>query len=642
MTDSLHQQAMGPPSDMAYRAPAVLPFELIQHIGIFFEENLYTQGLNLLYSTLTSGTYASQKALVSLPQHIALAVTFLVHPTTTTRAKSAEAKDAASAALRLLRLLSTLVSPQDCRLNQAFAFAHQTLRSGGRHHTDEGDSHLYSPSSKPLNLEMGQSDSLWSRAEDFWHAVGWAFNCSVLHPERWERWQIWLQYMCEIMEDDWEQRLETYRAIEARKKDDARKIESEQAEQEAEQAKKAKEGAEGALKKTTQGTEKAAGKKGKSTGARKRAQEAKQTEESKGRARRTWQKAAPAEKIDRGARKVDEDLSILRESLIFQFISASNDSGRSRRILRAIFADGSTTSVNEFREVFNKELNSRRGPEKAKKRDREVNVDKNQYGDYLSQEETDDEVNGAVDSTNPKTGPVRRSKRTRRGTRTGAPPAQPVDFGSTSLPHHSVGLSPMGGIDSLRLRKRLLGILSDVSYRLPQDFISVLDLYNLFADNIAAQPLPIFQAFVSPFILPEFTDAEQTTLCEILLYSLREASAPSSNETYLYQSKLEKCFLPFGAANGSLVNNIKMSILLESAIMLLGKSDLLTATPSFKKVVQSGINRREGKAQDELRRGQNSKRQMPLEWSLLRESSERLMSLAELLSPPGQSVTVRV
>ena len=200
----------------------------------------------------------------------------------------------------------------------------------------------------------------------------------------------------------------------------------------------------------------------------------------------------------------------------------------------------------------------------------------------------------------------------------------------------------MGGIDSLRLRKRLLGILSDVSYRLPQDFVPVLDLYNLFADNIAAQPLPIFQAFVSPFILHEFTDAEQTTLCEILLYSLREASAPSSDETYLYQSKLEKCFLPFGAANGSLVNNIKMSILLESAIMLLGKSDLLTATPSFKKVVQSGIDRRGGKAQDELRRSQNSKRQVPFEWSLLRESSERLMSLAELLSPPGQSVTVMV
>ncbi|KAJ5532690.1 hypothetical protein N7494_009242 [Penicillium frequentans] len=596
MTESLHQQVMGPPSDMAYRTPAVLPFELIQHIGIFFEENLYTQGLNLLYSTLTSGTYASQKALVPLPQHIALAVTFLVHPTTTTRAKSVEAKDAASVALRLLRLLSTLVSPQDCRLNHAFTFAHHTLRSGRRHHTDESDNDLHSPGSKPLNLEMGKSDSLWSRAEDFWHAVGWAFNCSVLHPERWERWQIWLQYISE--------------------KEDARKLESEQAEE---------------VEKT----------KGENTGVRKIGQETKQAKEPKGRSKRTWQKAAPTEKVDRGARKVDEDLGILRESLIFQFISASNDSRRSRRILRAIFADGSTTSVNEFREVFKKELKSQRGPEKAKKREREVNIDKEQYGDYLSQDESDDEVNEVVDPKNPNTGSVRRSKRTRRGTRTGAPPAEPAGVGP-SLPHHNAGLSPMGGIDSLRLRKRLLGILSDVSYRLPGDFISVLELYNLFAENIAAQPLPIFQAFVSPFILPEFTDAEQTTLCEILLYSLREASAPSSDETYLYQSKLEKCFLPFGAATNTIANNVKMSILLESAMMLLGKSDLLTATPSFKKIVQSGIDRRNGKAREELRRSQNSKKQEPLELSLLRESSERLLSLAELLTPPGQFVNVRV
>jgi hypothetical protein len=489
-----------------------------------------------------------------------------------------------------------------------------------------------------LNLDMGQSDSLWSRAEDFWHAVGWAFNCSVLHPERWERWQVWLQYMCEVMEDDWEQRLETYRANEARKKDDAREVESEQAEQ-AQDAENAEGEAEGAQKNAARGTgtEKS---KGKSTGARKKAQESKEAEEPKGRSRRVWQNVAPTEKVDRRAKKVDEDLSILRESLIFQFISTANESGRSRRILRAIFADGSTTSVNEFREVFKKELKSRSGPEKAKKREREVNIDKGQYGDYLSQDETDDEVNGAVDPKNPDSGPVRRSKRTRRGTRTGPPPAEPANVGP--LPQQNVGLSPMGGIDSLRLRKRLLGILSDVSYLLPQDFIPVLDLYNLFADNIIAQPLPIFQAFVSPFILPELTDAEQTTLCELMLYSLREASAPSSDETYLYQSKLEKCFLPFGAANGSVVNNTKVSMLLEATIMLLGKSDMLTATPSFKKVVQSGIDRREGRAREEPRRSQNSKKQESLELTWLRESSERLLSLAELLSPPGQFVNVRV
>ncbi|KAJ5777888.1 hypothetical protein N7520_001134 [Penicillium odoratum] len=618
MADSHHRKAMAPPADMAYRTPAVLPFELIQHIGIFFEENLYTQGLNLLYSTLSSGTYASQKAFVPLPQHIALAVTLLVHPSTTTRAKSPEAKEAASVALRLLRLLSTLVNPHDCRLNHAFVFTQQTLRSGRSHHTEDDDRGLQSSGRKPLNLEMGQGDSLWARAEDFWHAVGWAFNCSVLHPERWERWQVWLHYMCEIMEDDWEQRLETYHEFGAQKREDARTLE---------EAKKGNGAAGGPRKKTNAGP--AEKTKVKAKGTRKSAHDT-EAEEPKGRARRAWQNGELNQNPAKAARKVDEGLSILRESLIFQFIAASNDNGRNRRILRAIFADGSTTSINEFRQVFRKELKARRAPDKPKKREREVHVDKEQYGDYMSQEETDDEVNGADDS---KPKPIRRSKRTRRGTRTvpNGSSAQ-ADTGSTSLPRQDVGLSSMGGLDSLRLRKRLLGILSAVSFRLPQDFISVLDLYNLFSDNIGPQPLPIFQAFVSPSILPEFADEEQTTLCEILLYSLREASAPSTDEAYLDQSKLEKCFLPYAAAASSVVSNIKVSILLEAAIVLLGESNRLTVTDSFMYAVEAGIDRRVNKASAELQRSQTSEDQSP-EWSWLVESCNRLTFLTELLSP---------
>ena len=53
---------------------------------------------------------------------------------------------------------------------------------------------------------ISDADSVWQRAEDFWHVVGWAFRCSVLHPERWERWQIWLQFMCNVLEDDWKER----------------------------------------------------------------------------------------------------------------------------------------------------------------------------------------------------------------------------------------------------------------------------------------------------------------------------------------------------------------------------------------------------------------------------------------------------
>ncbi|KAJ5929562.1 hypothetical protein N7454_006512 [Penicillium verhagenii] len=609
-------EIMPPPDDRPYRIPVELPFELIQHVGIFFEEEMCPnpphstlgrnpannfptddQGLNLLYNTLSSGTYAAQKVFSPLPQHVALAVTFLVHPSTTTSAKSDQLEDPAFLALRLLRLLSTLVSPQDCGLNHAFKFSHQALRSGRQHRTLEEEGDLQSPGHGLSNVRLALEESLWSRAEDFWHAVGWAFNCSVLHPERWERWQIWLQYMCDIMEDDWAHWLKTYEEIQARRKDEAQKPEE-------------------------VSEEKATPKK-----ARNAASDANQAGSSKdSKTGHAWKNVARQVKSDqRAAKKTDQDRDIFRESLIFKFINASTDTGRNRRILRAIFADGSTFSVNEFRKVFKTELKAPPTPDQVKKRDREVNIDKDQYGDYMTPEMDED------DDEDLTPGPARRSKRTRRGTRTGAA-AQPDAAAQTSIPQHSAGLAPMGGISSLRLRKRLFGILSDVANQLPREFIDWFDLYTLFADLISVQPLPIFQALVSPTILPEFSNEEQSTLCEMMLLGLREASAPSlESEGYLSQAKLELCFLPFAAATNSVANNTKMSILLEAAIMLLGDGGFLTATPSFRKAVEDGINRRSEQTQDGLMSSKNSRNMDPLEFSWLLESHERLTSLTELL-----------
>ncbi|KAJ5109181.1 hypothetical protein N7456_005856 [Penicillium angulare] len=553
--------AMAPPGGQSYRKPAELPFELVQNIGIFFEENLYSQGLNLLISSISSGTYASEKIIVPLPQHIALATTFLVHPSTTTRAKSAEEKDAAHLSLRLLRLLSSLVSPQDCRLNHAFSFAKRVSRSGRQ--KEEENSSLRTD--KPLNLEMGRSDSLWSRAEDFWHMVGWAFNCSVLHPERWERWQIWLRYMCDVLEDDWAERVREYEDV-------TRPVEL------------------GSLE-------------------------------------------------DNGGRRRAVPLNILRDSLIYQFITSNSTYGRNRRILRSIFADGSTASINEFRAVFKKELMSLQTPEKPKKREREVNIDQDIYGDYLSQDDTDEEVSGATDSaaqnTSPsnKNGKTRRTKRTRRGTRTdtGAKTNGSAEVQETSLPHHSVGLAASGGLASLRFRKRLMGLLSNVSERLPRDFIDWNELYTLFVEHIRPLSLPAFQAMISPAVLPVISEPAQATLCEKLLFNLRESSAPDSDDVRLNQAKLEECFLPYAAAAATMVNNAKVSLLLEATVTLLATSGMIRGTKDFKMAVENGILRRAEMVQEDLRRNQGSRGEEPVEWAWLLESGDRLLFLLELL-----------
>lgn len=43
-------------------------------------------------------------------------------------------------------------------------------------------------------------------AKDFWHVVGWAFNCSVVYPKRWKYWKAWLGYMLDVLDADWEER----------------------------------------------------------------------------------------------------------------------------------------------------------------------------------------------------------------------------------------------------------------------------------------------------------------------------------------------------------------------------------------------------------------------------------------------------
>lgn len=43
-------------------------------------------------------------------------------------------------------------------------------------------------------------------ATDFWHIVGWVFNCSVVHRKRWKYWKVWLDYMLDVLDADWNER----------------------------------------------------------------------------------------------------------------------------------------------------------------------------------------------------------------------------------------------------------------------------------------------------------------------------------------------------------------------------------------------------------------------------------------------------
>ena len=163
------------------------------------------------------------------------------------------------------------MGPVGANFDLAFTFTHfASSRYGGRRLADsknELKNTATDEDTEPLNFELARTGALWSRAEDFWHVVGWAFNCAVIHPKRWVRWQLWLEFMCDVLEDDWRERERRSESLDNEPEDHFQSASDH------------------------------------------------------------W----------------------LKESLIVKYISTSSGGyGRNRRILRAIFADGSATAVNEL------------------------------------------------------------------------------------------------------------------------------------------------------------------------------------------------------------------------------------------------------------------------------------------------------
>ncbi|KAL9085717.1 MAG: hypothetical protein Q9165_007466 [Trypethelium subeluteriae] len=169
---------------------------------------------NLLNSLLVSGTSSSPEhsgpVHVPTTQQLSLAATLVVHPSQTTRAAPAEANRAANEALRLLRQVNTIIGPVNANFATAFAFpslSHGRLRTW-KNSTNASDTLPSNLNDGDINTEIANTGSVWHRAEDFWQVVGWALNCSVAWKMRWQRWELWLDFMLTALSDDFDQRLE--------------------------------------------------------------------------------------------------------------------------------------------------------------------------------------------------------------------------------------------------------------------------------------------------------------------------------------------------------------------------------------------------------------------------------------------------
>ncbi|KIV77647.1 hypothetical protein PV11_09434 [Exophiala sideris] len=333
------------------------------------------------------------------------------------------------------------------------------------------------------------------------------------------------------------------------------------------------------------------------------------------------------------------------ESLIWQYIElAAGGHARARRVVRAIFADGSTRSTSEFRPIFVHELKEPVAHDaKIKKREVDVDIENEIYGDYLAKDDSDlsDDADVASTGTGVSGRPSKRL-RTRTGTRTPSARSSNNSLRSDYEDGEAAASSSataLGDPLCVSLRLRLLRLLTFISSHpsltstSPTTFPDLEDLFTLFVEFIKPLPLPVLTQVV--LTAQVFDPQTNTLLCESLLQRILENSAPAiRSNVLLSQSKLEEEYLPFAASRNSIDANARVSLLLEALTRSLAQLGVLKQSGALIKAVDRGVERRMSKVADlgDAKRRKKAGRGEEETWSWLVESGERLSRTAKGLA----------
>lgn len=170
------------------------------------------QALTFLASLVTAGAASVSPcpAFIAPPVTLRLILTIAVHPSLTTRAKSPDLVQASDLAFRYLRLVLQNVGALQPRFVETLVFPGRSSRGQGTRRRARAESPPRDGTTTHgidfIQNNLAHSASLFAQADSFWHVVGWAFNCSLLHRERWDRWSMWLDYMIDVLQADWDSR----------------------------------------------------------------------------------------------------------------------------------------------------------------------------------------------------------------------------------------------------------------------------------------------------------------------------------------------------------------------------------------------------------------------------------------------------
>jgi hypothetical protein len=164
------------------------------------------EGFELLSNLVTAGNATDDGKLNDTPTHtpltqqLALAVTLVVHPLFTNRAKSSLELRASDEALRFLRHVLQTLGPVNANFSEAFTFNASRSRGRGTRQSSERNSPTKEDEASALYTIFATENSLFSQAQGIWHIVGWAFNCSLLWRNRWVRWKLFLEFFLDVLE----------------------------------------------------------------------------------------------------------------------------------------------------------------------------------------------------------------------------------------------------------------------------------------------------------------------------------------------------------------------------------------------------------------------------------------------------------
>ena len=294
-----------------------------------------------------------------------------------------------------------------------------------------------------------------------------------------------------------------------------------------------------------------------------------------------------------------------------------------RKLLRALFADASDSSLAEFHEVWPGETKppksadaDKRGHERKK-----VDLDQGEFGDYWD-DEYDDELpfeGSFVVKQENGVNPARTSKRKirKRGEYyIDMNLERGLERSDDSIVTTRIAIgedSPIdvfGGLESLQLRRQTFAWLANALLSHENAVANLKSLVYVTADFLRPLSLPVFSHFISPSTADR-EDLPDTTLARLHTSVLNTMSAGTHVPVFLYslptQEHVQYWYLPMITASNSASEIAKASLVVEALTRILWRNGLLKSGLGFQEAVEKGIDARQKKMDAALKRGKGKK-----------------------------------